>query len=113
MVAINKVSPGRLGRREIRTPEPELPDSPKPSPLLICVPPLQDVDICCCIHYLCETLGDKWILNPCYLYKAADEVHNSFDLVSRSAPTLLQTDALLFFFLFTTLNLRIYCRAKE
>lgn len=71
----------------------------------------------CCMHYLHEMFSDKWILNLCYLYRATDEVHNSFDLVSFST---LPTNHPFFFsstqnpslFLFTTLNLRIYCRGK-
>lgn len=57
-----------------------------------------------------EIFSDKWILNPCYLYKAADEVHNSFDLVSYSAPPPPRQ---IHAFLFTMLDLRIYCRARE
>lgn len=48
-----------------------------------------------CMHYVHEMFSDKWILNPCGLYKATDEVHNGFDLVSCST-SLLQTDSLLF-----------------
>lgn len=43
-----------------------------------------------------EIFSDKWILYPCYLYKAGDEVHNSFDLVSCSAPPPPQTDSCFF-----------------
>lgn len=73
--------------------KPKLLDLRKPSPL--CASVMLDVDICGCIHYLREVFSDKWILNPCYLYKATDEVHNSFDLVSCST-SIFQTDSLLF-----------------
>lgn len=42
------------------------------------------------MYYRRETLSDEWIPNPCYLYKATDEVQNSFDLVSYSTPVLRQ-----------------------
>lgn len=85
------------------------------SPLSMSVPVLRGGDICCRIHYLREIFSDKWILNPCYLCKATDEVHNSFDLVSyttpsRPHPPLLNRSPAV---LFTMLNLRIYYRAKS
>lgn len=86
MVVINKVSPGRLGWRGIWMWEPELQAEQKPSPLSLSLPPLLNVDICCPVHYLHEIFSDKWILSPCYLYKATYEVHNSFDLVSCTTP---------------------------
>lgn len=63
----------------------------------------------CCMHYLHEMFSDKWILNLCYLYRATDEVHNSFDLVSFST---LPTNHPFFFLLHRILSFFFVCNAQ-
>lgn len=106
IVVISNVSPGHLLRREILIREPELLDSGH-------------------LYFGGTAAGfgllqlrslspwnARWQMDfeSVLLYKAIDEVHNSFDLVSYSTPRHLNR---FLSFLFTVLDMRIYCRGQR